>query len=73
MRTTVTLDDEVAAAVERLRRERGAGVSAAVNELARRGLAAEPRGARRFEQATSALGVRIDVSNVGEALEQLDD
>lgn len=73
MRTTVTLDEEVAAAVELLRRERGGGVSAAINELARRGLAAEPRDVARFEQETSSLDLRVDVSNVTEALEQLDD
>lgn len=74
MRTTVTLDDEVSAAVERIKRERGGGVSAAINELARRGLAAEreDRGRAPFEQETSAMGVEIDVSNVAEALERLE-
>ncbi len=71
MRTTVTLDDDVAAAVEQLRRERGVGVSAAVNELARRGMAArDPR--RRFTQRTSAMHARIDVTNVAEAIELLE-
>ena len=71
MRTTVTLADDVAAAVERLRREQGLGVSAAVNELARRGLA---RGTerRRFTQRTSAGHALIDVTNVTEALEVVD-
>ncbi|MBA2523824.1 MAG: ribbon-helix-helix protein, CopG family [Solirubrobacterales bacterium] len=73
MRTTITLDDEVAAAVWRLRKERGSGVSAAINDLARRGLAAEAHATPRFEQETSAIGLRIDVDNVAEALEQLDD
>lgn len=68
----MTLDDEVAAAVEQLRRSRGLGVSAAVNELSRRGLAAKGDRAR-FVQETSPMGVRIDVSNVAEALEQLDE
>ncbi len=71
MRTTVEFDDDVAKAVERLRRERALGVSEAVNELIRRGLlpraAAEP-----FRQPTHALGLRIDVSNVAEALELLE-
>ena len=39
MRTTVRLDPEVAAAAERLRRERNIGLGEAVNELARAGLA----------------------------------
>lgn len=65
------MDADVAAGVEQLRRERGLGVSAAVNELVRRGLSrrSEPP---RFRQETSALGLRIDVSNIGEALELLD-
>lgn len=72
MRTTVTLDDEVAAAVDELRRKRGLGVSAALNELSKRGLAA--KGDKpAFVQETSPMGVRIDVSNVAEALEKLDE
>jgi hypothetical protein len=39
MRTTVLLDDDVAAAVQRMRAERNIGLSEAVNELARAGLA----------------------------------
>lgn len=71
MRTTVVLDDDVVAAVRQLRRERGLGLSAAVNELARRGLGRQP--ARpRFEQATSPMRARLDVSNVAEAIELLE-
>ena len=71
MRTTITIDDDVAAAIEQLRRERGLGVSAAVNELARRGLAA--RSARPpFRQRTSRGDALIDVTNVAEALELLE-
>jgi hypothetical protein len=71
MRTTVTLARDVAAAVERLRRERSIGLSEAVNELARAGLAARER-RRRFRQRTHKLGLRVDVTNVGEAIETLD-
>jgi len=71
MRTTVRLDDDVAAAIEQLRRERAIGLSEAVNELIRAGLRQKP-GQRRFRQRTHALGLRIDVSNVAEALEQLE-
>lgn len=71
MRTTVTLDKDVAAAVERLRRERGLGLSEALNELARAGLATKmPK--RPFRQKTHPLGARIDVTNVAEALEFLE-
>lgn len=72
MRTTVTLDPEVAAAVERLKRERGTGVSGAINELARRGLAAGKGERKRFVQESSPIGLKIDVTNIGEVLELLD-
>ena len=50
MRTTLTLDDDVAAAIERRRRERGTRLRDEVNELLRTGLLA----AR--ERDASALG-----------------
>ena len=71
MRTTITFDDDVAAAVERLRRERGVGVSAAVNELVRQALS-RPQQRRNFVQQTSSGHARIDVTNVADALELLD-
>jgi len=72
MRTTVTLDDDVAAAVERLRRERHFGLSEALNELARAGMTRRPK-RTAFRQQTHSLELRTDVSNVAEALELLDD
>ena len=71
MRTTVDLDDDVAAAIKRLRAERGLGLSAAVNELARAGLSRRAKSAR-FRQRTARIGLKLDVSNVAEALETLD-
>jgi hypothetical protein len=71
MRTTVSLDDDVAAAVQRLRAERNIGLSEAVNELARAGLAV-PSQRPRFVQRTFPMGARIDVANVGDALEHLE-
>ncbi|MBA2577475.1 MAG: CopG family transcriptional regulator [Euzebyaceae bacterium] len=70
MRTTVVLDSDVAAAVEQMRRERAIGLSQAVNELARRGLRPTPAPGE-FRQRTARLGLRIDVTNVAEALEHL--
>lgn len=71
MRTTVELSDDTAAAVNRARREFGIGVSEAVNELIRRGLM--PRAeTSAFRQRTRRLGLRVDVSNVSAALEDLD-
>ncbi len=71
MRTTVTLSDDVAAAVEQLRRERSIGLSEAVNDLVRAGLTA-PRPTKPFRQTTHDLGRGIDFSNVADALETLD-
>jgi hypothetical protein len=71
MRTTVTLSDDVAAAVEQLRRERSIGLSEAVNDLVRAGLTA-PRTASPFRQTAHDLGHGIDFSNVADALETLD-
>lgn len=71
MRTTVELDQDTSSAVERFRRETGAGTSEAVNELIRRGLM--PREKRsRFVQETRPLGLKIDVSDVAEAIEVLE-
>jgi len=71
VRTTITLADDVAAAVERHRRQSSLGLSEAVNDLIRRGLVAERRGGR-FEQMTHDLGDGIDVTNVADAIETLD-
>lgn len=71
MRTTVEFDEDTAKAVEQLRKELGGGVSQAVNELIRRGLMPRPE-APPFRQRTRRLGVRIDVSNVAAALEDLE-
>ncbi len=71
MRTTVRLDPEVSAAAELLRRERGIGLGEAVNELARAGLAREPK-STRFRQRTASVGLRIDVTDVADTLELLD-
>lgn len=72
MRTTVTLADDVAAAVERLRRERGLGMSEAVNELVRAGLANQEKTRTPFRQKSHDLGRGIDVDNIADALETLD-
>jgi hypothetical protein len=71
MRTTITLADDVAAAVERLRRERSIGLSDAVNDLVRAGLVTTGTRAP-FRQETHDLGPGIDVSNIADAIETLD-
>ena len=72
MRTTITFADDTAAAVEHLRTKRGIGVSEAVNELVRRGLTTA---VERRPVSTTAHDMGeflIDVSNVAEAIEQLE-
>jgi len=71
MRTTVVLDDDVAAAVAHLRRERSLGLSAALNELVRAGVRAKPS-ERVFRQRSRPLGLRVDVTDVADALELLE-
>ncbi len=71
MRTTINLAPDVAAAADALRRERALGLSEAVNELARAGLARGSR-SKPFTQTAHDLGPGIDVSNVADALETLD-
>jgi antitoxin component of RelBE/YafQ-DinJ toxin-antitoxin module len=71
MRTTIEFDADTAAAVEAIRREMGLGVSEAVNTLIRRGLLPRAK-STPFVQQTQALGIKVDVSNVAEALENLE-
>jgi chromosome segregation and condensation protein ScpB len=72
MRTTLTLADDVAAAVEQIRRERGIGVSEAVNELIRAGLV-KSEARKPFRQKTYDMGeCFVDFSNVWEAIETVD-
>lgn len=73
MRTTIKLEPDVLRAVERLRRDTGMGLSAAVNTLARRGLGVPEAEPRPFEQSASSLGEpRVPVDDVAAALELLE-
>lgn len=72
MRTTLTLADDVAPAVEQLRRERSIGMSEAVNDLVRAGLTKQGRPAAPFRQKSHDLGRGIDFDNIGDTLETLD-
>ena len=72
MRTTIILERDVLQAVQQLRRRRGVGLSDAVNELIRQGLARQKAPRSAFRQRVHDLGLRIDVRNVAEALELLD-
>ncbi|MEW6300434.1 MAG: CopG family transcriptional regulator [Thermodesulfobacteriota bacterium] len=73
MRTTLTLDDDVAALLERLRRARGASLKDLVNEALREGLrrmTAPPRKRVPFHTESMDLGHCLlgNVDNVAEVL-----
>jgi hypothetical protein len=73
MRTTVVIDSDVAAEVDRLRRG-GLGLSEALNLLARRGMSAQPHAdTAKYRHRTSKVGVKVDVTNVADVLDLLDD
>jgi len=69
MRTTVNLADDVTAELRRMHDERSIGLSEALNELARAGMARKPEPRKPFVQRTHNVGIMIDVTNVAEALE----
>jgi len=73
MRTTLTLDDDVAAALERLRKSRDASLKQLVNEALRRGLEemrGRPKRREPLQTRSVALGrVRVaSIDDIGEAL-----
>ena len=74
MRTTLTLDEDVAIALERVRERGQLTLKAAVNEALRRGLRVLDDEARRAPRERYVLptwnsgGMRIGVDNVAEAL-----
>jgi hypothetical protein len=72
MRTTIDLADDVAAGVDKLRRERDLGLSEAVNDLVRAGLTKQEGAEPQIEFKTYDLGIGIDVSNIGEAIETIE-
>ncbi len=72
MRTTLTLQEDVAAAVDRLRRSEGIGVSEAVNRLVRAGLA-RPQTPSLYELDSYAMEQKVDVSNIGDVIGLLDE
>ena len=75
MRTTIEFEEDTAKALDSLRSKTGMGVSEAVNHLVRRGLLMSgerlPEGSP-FVQRTHRLGLRIDVTNVADAIDLLE-
>ncbi|HEY4979415.1 MAG TPA: ribbon-helix-helix protein, CopG family [Candidatus Acidoferrum sp.] len=73
MRTTLTLDDDVAAVIERLRRARDANLKDIVNEALRRGLSdlnARPKQREPSQTQVVDLGrMRLpSIDNISESL-----
>ena len=72
MRTTLTLDDDVAAALERLRKKNDASLKDVVNDVLRRGLREvnQPQKRRKPFRTTSVDlgGFKVNIDNIGEAL-----
>ena len=66
----MTLDDDVARVVEQVRRERGVGISAALNEVVRRAAAQRQPERAGFVQSVGSLGEQlIPIDDVAGALE----
>ena len=76
MRTTLTLDPDVAVQLERLRRARDVSLKALVNEALRRGLremSAKPKKRKPVRMQTFHMGPPlINIDNVAEALTYLE-
>ncbi|TMJ93695.1 MAG: ribbon-helix-helix protein, CopG family [Alphaproteobacteria bacterium] len=73
MRTTLTIDDDVAAVLERLRKSRDASLKDLINEALRRGLkdmSSRTKRRERLQTRAVALGqLRIaGLDDIGEAL-----
>lgn len=73
MRTTLTLDDDVAAALERLRKARDASLKEVVNEALRRGLkelggAPKPRTPFRTQSVDLGRPQLASIDNIAEVL-----
>jgi hypothetical protein len=58
MRTTVTLDPDVATKLKAVARERGISFKQALNSALRAGLGGQHRAARAFKQYSQPMGVR---------------
>lgn len=76
MRTTLTLDDDVAARISEEMRKRGGTLKETVNELLRAGFQAqsETKKVRRFKAQARAMGRRegIDYDNIADLLEHIE-
>ena len=76
MRTTLTLDDDIAAEIECLRREKETSLKDIVNDVLRRGLKdmrTLPKERKPFRTHATSMGVPLmNIDNVAEVLAFLD-
>jgi predicted transcriptional regulator len=73
MRTTLTIDDDIAVALDRLRKARDASLKDLINEALRRGLRemnARPKRRERFRTKPVDMGRVLvgSIDNIGEVL-----
>lgn len=74
MRTTLTIDDDVAAALERLRKTRDLGLKEVVNDVLRRGLKDITAPSKKISEAFRTKSVRLgrarlpNVDNIAETI-----
>jgi hypothetical protein len=75
MRTTVTLDQDVAAKLRQVASERGVSFKAALNEALRAGLGGGGRSARRYRMPVHSMGVRqgLDLGRSLRLADELED
>jgi hypothetical protein len=76
MRTTVTLDDDVATRVRQEMRRTGAGLKAVINRALRLGLGLAGKGPRprRFQVRSHAFGVKpgVDLDRLNQLVDELE-
>jgi hypothetical protein len=72
MRTTVTLDEDVAAKLKQTARERGVSFKAVLNDAVRDGLSGQAHAARPYQMPTYNMRVRTGV-NLDKALRLADE
>ena len=76
MRTTLTIDDDLAAQLEELRRREGLSLRAAVNELLREGIRQrmQPPRAKSYQMETRRLGLKagIDPTKLNQLVDELE-
>ena len=73
MRTTLTLDDDVAAMIERERQRTGETTREVTNRLIRQGLQRAASAPRRVELPTLPGRPRLDITDTSEVTAELDD